>query len=43
MMPFFAVCVVALALWQAEAASESAETAAIAGLNNPVTGDLWGN
>ena len=43
LMPFFAVCVVALAVWQSESASESAEMAAVAGLNNPVAGDLWGN
>jgi hypothetical protein len=43
MIPFFAVCVVALTLWQAEASSEANDAATIAGLNNPVAADLWNN
>ena len=43
MVPFFAVCVVALALWQADLSSESGDEAAAAGLTNPVAGELWGN
>ena len=42
MVPFFAGCVVALALWQANVSSESNEAAAVAGLNNPVAADIWG-
>jgi len=43
MAPFFAVCVVALALWQAEVSSESNDAAVAAGLNNPVAGYVWEN
>jgi hypothetical protein len=43
LMPFFAVCVVALTLWQAEVASDTTDAATIAGLNNPVAADLWSN
>jgi hypothetical protein len=43
MVPFFAACVVALALWQAEVASASTDAATAAALNNPVAGDWWGN
>jgi hypothetical protein len=41
--PFFAACVVALAVWQAETASETSDAATIAGLTNPVAADLWSN
>jgi hypothetical protein len=41
--PFFAVCVVALALWQADISSESEDAATAAGLNNPVAGEILGN
>ena len=43
MAPFFAVCVVALALWQADISSESDDAATAAGLNNPVAGEILGN
>ena len=43
MIPFFAACVVALTLWQAEASSDANDAATIAGLNNPVAADLWSN
>jgi len=43
MIPFFAACVVALTLWQAETAAEASDAATIAGLNNPVASDLWSN
>lgn len=43
LVPFFAVCVVGLALWQAEVASDTTDTASIAGLTNPVAADLWSN
>ena len=43
LIPFFAVCVVALAVWQAEMAAETTDSASIAGLNNPVASDLWSN
>ena len=43
LVPFFAACVVALTLWQAEIASDTADAATIAGLNNPVAADLWSN
>ncbi len=39
-IPFFAACVVALTLWQAEASSEASEDATIAGLTSPVSADL---
>ena len=41
--PLFAVCVLALTLWQAEAASDTTDAATIAGMNNPVAADLWSN
>jgi hypothetical protein len=41
--PFFAACVVALALWQANVSSDSDDAATAAGLNNPVAGEIWGN
>jgi hypothetical protein len=43
MAPFFAVVVVTLAVWQAQSAAETAETAALTGLVNPVAGELWGD
>ena len=43
LMPFFAFCVVALTLWQAEVASDTTDAATIAGLNNPVAADFWSN
>jgi hypothetical protein len=43
LVPFFAACVVALTLWQAEVASDTTDAATIAGLNNPVAADLWSN
>jgi hypothetical protein len=43
MIPFFAACVVALTLWQAETSSEANDAAAIAGLTNPVSADLSNN
>ena len=43
MIPFFAACVVALAVWQAEVASDANDTITMARLNNPVTSDLWDN
>ena len=41
--PFFAVCVVALALWQADVSSDSNDEATAVGLTNPVAGEIWGN
>jgi len=43
MIPIFAACVVALTLWQAEAASEATDAATIAGLTNPIAADYSGN
>jgi hypothetical protein len=43
LVPFFAVGVLALTLWQAEAATETNDAATIAGLTNPVASDLWSN
>jgi len=43
LLPFFAVCVVGLTLWQSEIDSETDDAATIAGLNNPVAADLWSN
>ena len=43
MIPFFAVCVVALTLWQVEASSDANDAATIAGLNNPVAADFSTN
>jgi hypothetical protein len=43
LIPFFAACVVALTLWQAEVASDTTDAATIAGLTNPVAADLWSN
>jgi anti-sigma-K factor RskA len=43
MAPIFAACVVALALWQADLASETNDAALAAGLNNTVAGDFFEN
>src|SRR5271154_2383720 len=43
MIPFFAACVLALTLWQAETATDATDAATIAGLTNPVATDLWSN
>jgi hypothetical protein len=43
LVPFFAICVVGLALWQVEAAADATDAASIAGLTNPVAADLWSN
>ncbi len=41
--PFFAVAVIALALWQADVSSDSNDAATALGLTNPVAGEIWGN
>jgi len=41
--PFFAVCVIALAIWQSSLSSDSDDAATAAGLNNPVAGEIWEN
>ena len=41
--PFFAVCVIALALWQADVSSESNDATTAAGLTDPVAGEILGN
>jgi len=43
MIPFFATCVVALTLWQAETATDSTDAETLAGLTNPFTAELWSN
>jgi hypothetical protein len=43
MIPLFAACVVALAIWQTETASDATDTDTVASLNNPVAADLWSN
>jgi len=43
MIPFFAACVVALTLWQAEASSDATDAATIAGLTNPDSADFSNN
>ena len=40
-IPFFAACVVALTLWHSRVVTETNDAAAIAGLENPETVDLW--
>jgi hypothetical protein len=42
LLPFFAACIVALTVWQAEISSDANDAATVAGLTNPVA-DLWGN
>jgi hypothetical protein len=41
--PFFAACVLALALWQSQLTTDTNEAADIASLENPETVDLWSN
>ena len=41
--PFFAVCVLGLALWQATLAADPNDAVVAAGLNNSVAGEIWGN
>jgi hypothetical protein len=43
LVPFFAVCVVALALWQAEVVTETNDAEQTAYMENPVSLDLWNN
>ena len=43
LIPFFAACVVALTLWQADISSDANDAAAVDGLTNPVAADLWSN
>ena len=43
LIPFFAACVVALTIWQAETSSDASDDEAIAGITNPVAADLWSN
>ncbi len=42
-IPFFAACVIALGLWQAEADSDVNDAASIARLNDAAGTDLWSN
>lgn len=43
LLPFLAACVLALAVWQAEMASDTTDSATMAGLSNPVAAELWSN
>jgi hypothetical protein len=43
LVPFFAVCVVALSIWQAEVLSETNDATMIARLNNPVAAETLGD
>jgi hypothetical protein len=43
LVPFFGVCVVGLAIWHSQVVTETNETVAMAGMENPATVDLWGN
>lgn len=43
LLPFFAACVAALTIWQAEVAADSTDAATVVGLNNPVAADLLSN
>jgi len=43
MIPFFATCVMVLALWHTEVASETHEAEQMAYMENPETVDLWNN
>jgi hypothetical protein len=43
MMPFFAACVLGLAIWQAEVVTEADDAAQSAAVNNPSSLDSWGN
>jgi hypothetical protein len=40
-IPFLAAGVVALTIWQSRVVTESDDTAALAGLENPTAVDLW--
>ena len=43
LIPFFAACVLALTIWQAEVSSDASDAATIDGLTNPVAADLGSN
>ena len=43
MMPFFAACVLALTVWQAEVITETDDATQAAALNNPSSLDSWSN
>lgn len=43
MLPFFATCVLILALWHAEITSETHEAEQLAYADNPDVVDLWNN
>jgi len=43
MIPFFATCVVVLALWHSEVVSEAHEAEQMAYVDNPDAVDLWDN
>jgi hypothetical protein len=43
MLPFFAACVMVLALWHAEISSETREAEQLAYADNPEAVDLWNN
>ena len=43
LVPFFALGVVALTLWQSDMVDQSNEAAAIAGIDNPEAVELWNN
>jgi hypothetical protein len=43
LIPFFATCIVALTIWQAEIASDSTDAAMVAGLNNAAAADILSN
>jgi hypothetical protein len=40
LLPFFAACIVALTVWQAEVSSDANDAAAVAVLTNPVAADM---
>jgi hypothetical protein len=41
LIPFFAVCIVTLTVWQAETSPDVSDAATVVGLTNPVAADLW--
>jgi hypothetical protein len=43
LMPFFAACVVGLAIWHSEVAAEADEAAQVAMTENPDAVDVWNN
>jgi len=43
LIPFFAACVVALTIWQAEVSSDANDAATVDGLTNPVAADVGSN